>query len=32
MKRNYGKWSFVISVARLIGEIASELYHFIFDD
>ncbi len=30
MKRNYGKWSFMIGAARLIGDIVSAILDFIF--
>ena len=31
MKRDYGKWSFVINAARLIGDIVSAIIEFIFE-
>ncbi len=30
MKRNYGKWSFAIGVARLIGDVVSTIIDFLF--
>ena len=30
MKLNYGKWSFWISIAQLIGDIVSTIIDFIF--